>query len=206
MEVIEVLATAYRGILDQKTYVVAKGDEAVIIDAGADLVDVKKAVQGRKVLAVLITHCHFDHIWCIEDYIKEWNVPVFISKGAEDKFLDSDKNCSNIIRNRTTFNVNQDNIKYFEDRLKIGDFEIEVIKTPGHSADSVSFLIEKSLFTGDLVLGGGIGRTDLYDSNDRDMWDSLEKLEKLDFEMAYPGHYEPMTKQETLRCFKYDFI
>ncbi len=206
MEILEVVATAHNGILNQKTYVLVKGKNAIIIDAGAELEDVKKVVQNKKVLAVLITHCHFDHIWCVEDYIKEWDMPVYIFGGAEEKFLDSNKNCSNIIRDRKTFDVNQDNIRYFEDRFKVGDFEIEVIKTPGHSADSVSFLIEKSLFPGDLVLGGSIGRTDLYDSNDRDMWDSLEKLEKIDFEMAYPGHYESMTKQETLNCFKYDFI
>ena len=41
MEVIEVLATAYRGILDQKTYVVIKGDDVVIIDAGAMPFDTK---------------------------------------------------------------------------------------------------------------------------------------------------------------------
>ena len=143
MEIIEVGATAYKGILDQNTYVLIKNDGAVIIDAGSELVDVKKAVQGKKVLAVLITHCHFDHIWCIEDYIKEWDMPVYISQGAEEKFLDADKNCSNILRNRTMFNVKKEHIRYYEDKLKIGDFDIDVIKTPGHSADSVSFLIEK---------------------------------------------------------------
>ena len=126
MEIIEVGATVYKGILDQNTYVLIKNDGAVIIDAGSELVDVKKAVQGKKVLAVLITHCHFDHIWCIEDYIKEWDMPVYISQGAEEKFLDADKNCSNILRNRTMFNVKKENIRYFEDKLKIGDFDISV--------------------------------------------------------------------------------
>ena len=203
MEIIEVGATAYKGILDQKTYVLIKGDEAVIIDAGSELEDIEKAVQGRKVLAVLITHCHFDHIWCIEDYIKKWDMPVYISNGAEEKFLDADKNCSNILRNRTTFNVKQESIRYFEDKLKIGGFNIDVIKTPGHSADSVSFLIEKCLFSGDLVLGGSIGRTDLYDSSFDDMLDSLDKLKKLDFDMVYPGHYENMSKVEALNCFRF---
>ena len=48
MEIIEVGATAYKGILDQNTYVLIKNDGAVIIDAGSELVDVKKAVQGKK--------------------------------------------------------------------------------------------------------------------------------------------------------------
>ena len=206
MEIIEVVATAHNGILNQKTYVLIKGKNAIIIDAGAELEDVKKVVQNKKVLAVLITHCHFDHIWCVEDYLKEWNIPVYISSGAEEKFLDPYKNCSNIIGDKKVFDIENEKIKHHEDNLKIGNFDIEVIKTPGHSADLVSFLIEKNLFSGDLVLGRSIGRTDLYDSDDRDMWDSLEKLEKIDFQMAYPGHYEPMTKQETLKCFKYDFI
>jgi glyoxylase-like metal-dependent hydrolase (beta-lactamase superfamily II) len=201
MEIIEVVATAHNGILNQKTYVLVKGKNAIIIDAGAELEDVKKVVQNKKVLAVLITHSHFDHIWCIEDYVKEWNIPVYISNGAEEKFLDPYKNCSNIIGDKRVFNVESDKIKYFEDDLKFGDFQVEVIKTPGHSADLVSFLIEKNLFPGDLVLGGSVGRTDLYDSDFGEMWNSLEKLKDIDFEVAYPGHYEPMTKQEVLKCF-----
>lgn len=201
MEIVEVVATAHNGILNQKTYVVSKGKSAIIIDAGAELEDVKRAAGGKKILAVLITHCHFDHIWCVEDYVKEWNVPVYISSGAEEKLADAYKNCSNIIGDKRVFEIAQENLRHHEDTLHIGDFEIEVIKTPGHSADLVSFLIEKNLFPGDLVLGGSIGRTDLYDSDFGDMWDSLEKLKNIDFEMAYPGHYEPMTKAETLKCF-----
>ncbi len=201
MEICEVVATAHGGILNQKTYVVTKGKTAIIIDAGAELEAVKEEVKNKKVLAVLITHCHFDHIWNIEEYEKEWNVPVYIAEGAEEKFLDAYKNCSNIIGDKRVFKVSSDNIKHHEDNLKLGEFQIEVIKTPGHSADSVCFLIEKCLFCGDLVLGGSTGRTDLYDSDFGDMWESLEKLKVIDFEVAYPGHYETMTKSEVLKCF-----
>lgn len=201
IKIYEVVATAYRGILNQKTYVLEKNNEVVIIDAGAELSDVKQFVKDKKVLAVLITHCHFDHIWCIEDYLKEWNMPVYISKGAEEKLTDANKNCSYIIRQQMTFNIPKQNIHYFESNLKLGDFDFEIIKTAGHSADSVSILIDKNLFCGDLVLGGSIGRTDLYDSDENEMWNSLEKLKTIDFEMAFPGHYEKMSKKETLRCF-----
>ena len=67
--------------------------------------------------------------------------------------------------------------------------------------ESYSLLIEKSLFCGDLVLGGSIGRTDLYDSSNIEMRNSLEKLKNIDFETAYPGHYETMSKDEVLNCF-----
>ena len=201
MEVFEVVATAHNGILNQKTYVVVKGKDAIIIDAGAELEDVKEVVQNKNVLAVLITHSHFDHIWCIEDYVNEWNMSVYISSGAEEKFADPYKNCSNIIGDKKVFNVSKENIKHYDDVLTIGNFFIEVIKTAGHSADLVSLLIERCLFCGDLVLGGSIGRTDLYDSDFGEMWNSLEKLKTIDFDIAYPGHYEKMTKTEVLKCF-----
>lgn len=201
MEIVAIKSKAYKGILDQKTYVLSQGDEVVIIDAGADTEDVKEVVQNKKVLAVLLTHLHFDHIYEIEGYLKEWNMPVYIAPNAEDKFGDFMKNCSYIFRTELVFNVPQKNIKYYAEKLKIGSFEIDVFFTPGHSQDSVCLLINKNLFCGDLVLGGTIGRTDLYDSSFIQMKSSLEKLEYIDFEMAYPGHYEAMTKQEVLNCF-----
>ena len=69
MNIQAVTATAYRGVLNQKTYVVSNDDEVIIIDAGAELSDVKEVVKDKKVLAILVTHLHFDHIWNIEKYI-----------------------------------------------------------------------------------------------------------------------------------------
>lgn len=199
MEINSVLSTAYRGILEQKTHILTKGNEAIIIDAGADIEDIKPFVEGKKVLAVLVTHLHFDHIWFIEEYLKEFGCDVYIVAGAEDKFGSASLNCSYLLRLDMTFSVNKEKIKYLSEKLKIGSFDISVIFTPGHSADSVCYLIEKNLFCGDLVLGGSIGRTDLYDSSDIQMEQSLEKLKYLDFDMAYPGHYEPMSKERVLK-------
>ena len=201
MKIQAVTARAHRGVLNQKTYVLTNKDEAIIIDAGAELSDVKPFVLGKKVLAILVTHLHFDHIWRIEDYLKEWNADVYIVEGAEEKFLKPELNCSFMLGENAVFSVEQKNIKYYAEKLKIGSFDIDVIPTPGHSADSVCLLIGKSLFCGDLVLGGSIGRTDLCDSNEFDMQNSLEKLKYIDFEFAYPGHYNVMSKKEVLECF-----
>ena len=202
MKIHIVKAKAYGAVLDQNTYVLEKGNEVVLIDAGAELEDVKKVVGNKKVLAVLLTHLHFDHICCLEDYLKEWNdADVYIVQGAEEKFLDPQKNCSFIFHENLRLNVPQKNIKYYAEKLKIGDYKIDVIFTPGHSADCVCLLIEKNLFCGDLVLGGSIGRCDLYDSDYGLMWDSLEKLKNIDFNMAYPGHYYEMTKDDVLKSF-----
>lgn len=201
MEIHSIQSKAYKGILHQMSYVLTEGDDAVIIDAGANVEDVKEVVKDKKVNAILLTHLHFDHIWCIEDYLKEWNTDVYVVSGAEEKFSNPELNCSYLMRLDLSFNVPQNNIKYYTEKLEFGKISIDVIFTPGHSADSVCLLVNKNLFCGDLVLGGTIGRTDLYDSSFIDMQKSLEKLKLIDFDFAYPGHYDRLSKQEVLNSF-----
>ena len=80
------------------------------------------------------------------------------------------------------------------------DPEVLIVALSG-GADSVCLLIQKNLFCGDLVLGGTTGRCDLYDSSYFEMEKSLEKLKSIDFEIAYPGHYDTLTKDEVLNSF-----
>lgn len=66
--------------------------------------------------------------------------------------------------------------------------EIKVIKTPGHSKDSLVFLYQDILFSGDTIFKDGIGRTDFPGGNKRDMDESLEKLGELQYKILCPGH------------------
>jgi hydroxyacylglutathione hydrolase len=67
--------------------------------------------------------------------------------------------------------------------------EIEIIKTPGHTSDSLCFLYKDILFSGDTIFhDGGIGRTDFPESNEEDMKKSLEKLKKIKYKILCPGH------------------
>ena len=75
--------------------------------------------------------------------------------------------------------------------------------TSGHTSDSVCILFEDKLFTGDTVFVDGIGRTDLVDSSSFEMKNSLEKIKNIDFAVAFPGHYEPATKDKVLKEINY---
>ncbi len=68
--------------------------------------------------------------------------------------------------------------------------EIKIIKTPGHSKDSLSFLYKDVLFSGDTLFHNGIGRTDLPESQPEKMQDSLEKLKKINYKILCPGHID----------------
>ncbi len=62
------------------------------------------------------------------------------------------------------------------------------IKTPGHTKDSLCFLYKGILFSGDTLFLKGIGRTDLPESEPNKMKESLDKLNKLDYQILAPGH------------------
>jgi glyoxylase-like metal-dependent hydrolase (beta-lactamase superfamily II) len=65
---------------------------------------------------------------------------------------------------------------------------IKVFKVPGHTKDSLAFLYENILFSGDTLFHAGIGRTDLPESAPEKMQDSVNKLKSLDYSILAPGH------------------
>lgn len=80
--------------------------------------------------------------------------------------------------------------------VKSGYFDYEIINTPGHTSDSVSFYFPKDavLFSGDFIFADSIGRTDLATGSNQEMKESLEKIEKYpDNITVYPGHGESTT-------------
>ena len=78
MQIITIKSKFLGGVFNQNTYVLKQGKDAIVIDAGAEVDDVKKAVSGTKLKAVLMTHLHFDHIWNIEKYIQEFDTDIFV--------------------------------------------------------------------------------------------------------------------------------
>lgn len=88
-------------------------------------------------------------------------------------------------------------LSYFEEKYnlkhnqKINGFDYEIIKTPGHSKDSLCFYFpsEKIMFTGDFIFNGTIGRMDLPGGSIEDMQESLENIKKYPDDITlYPGH------------------
>lgn len=76
------------------------------------------------------------------------------------------------------------------DRVVLGDLEICILETPGHTDDSLSFLIDGNVFTGDALLVRGTGRTDFQNGSAEVLWDSLTKVlfQLADSTVVWPGH------------------
>lgn len=88
---------------------------------------------------------------------------------------------------------------------KYGNFEYEIIETPGHTFDSKTFYFKnnKIMFTGDFIFNSSIGRTDLG-GNDKDMTNSLKDFEKYDDDITiYPGHGPKTTLGQEKNYFQF---
>jgi glyoxylase-like metal-dependent hydrolase (beta-lactamase superfamily II) len=85
------------------------------------------------------------------------------------------------------------------DIIQVGNVGVTVIHTPGHCPDHICLLFEGKLLTGDTLFVGECGRTDLAGGNSGDMYDSLNKLLKLDDSIeVYPGHDYGSKKSSTI--------
>ena len=161
---------------------------SVVIDASIDS-SILQPFQKSNPLAVLITHSHYDHIKYIDDYIKTY---------PSIKIIGHPK--SNLNDKKINYIPVEDNSK-----IKIGNLKIKTIYTPGHYFDSVCYLVENIIFTGDTLFIGRTGRTISKNSNVKDLYNSIyKKILKLPSEtIIYPGHnYGPkptMTISENIK-------
>lgn len=183
--------------LESNTYVIGIADECVIVDAGAEIGDVIKAAEGKRVVGILLTHGHFDHAFNILEYAAYFSCKIYASKKAEINLSDPNKNyCENFA------------ISDFKDFVWVDDgsvlslgkyFNISCYAMPGHSACSMGYLIETTLFAGDFLFKQGVGRMDLYDSSKQSMFSSLQKVKIIPFEIVASGHGEISTVAEQKR-------
>ncbi len=127
------------------------------------------------------------------------NKTIIIDPGAEaDKIIDATKgkNVVGILITHHHFDhigALKDIEEYFhlKETLNVKGFNYEIIKTPGHSNDSVCYYFkdDEVLFSGDFLFYKTIGRTDLPTGSDKDMHQSLELISKYpDNIKVYPGH------------------
>ena len=145
-----------------------------IIDASLPLDQLKPFINRQGLIAVMITHSHTDHIQYLHEYVEAYpNLVAIIFKGSEKKIK-----CNYIkpIRHKEI--------------ITVGQLSIETLHTPGHHPDSVCFLLEDTLFTGDTIFIGRTGRTVGPNSSTKDLYFSIfRKIMKLPKNTAiYPGH------------------
>lgn len=179
-------------------FVYAVGDretgEAVLIDPAYDvreLVDLVEA-DGMQLVGALGTHYHPDHVGGdlfghqlqgIRELLELRGVPIHVQRDE----LPWVERATGVGRSELVPH-------HSSDKVRVGEIEIELVHTPGHTPGSQCFLVEGRLIAGDTLFLDGCGRTDLPGGDPQQMWLSLsQRLAKIpDSVILYPGHrYSP---------------
>ncbi len=156
------------GALEENCYVLSNNGTCLIVDPGSDSKKIKELVGENKIIGVLVTHAHFDHIGALRDFLN---------------------------MNRRLKIFKKSNLSDLKE-VEVGTFKFIPIFTPGHSSDSVTFYFkdENAMFVGDFIFRDTVGRCDLPTSNSVDMDKSIEKIKAYDENIClYPGHGDETT-------------
>lgn len=177
-----------KGLYGENTYLIT--DEATgfkaIIDPGYFDFEVRMDIQNNAFLKyMLLTHGHDDHYLAARDYLDEYTAVRFAGPEKDLKLMTTGfRKCpkpSILLKDG--------------DVITLGETELRVIETPGHTGGGICFATDREIFTGDTLFRLSVGRTDLPTGDWNTLVDSIsKKLYTLDEGMiVYPGHGEPTT-------------
>lgn len=186
------------GPLMVNTYVVyLKGSNSCVVIDPADGAPIKKYTEdnGMAIAAVLLTHCHFDHIL---------GVPELVQGGAKLYIGENDAAGLNDRSVNLTFmplpEMQPDVLLKDGDTVMEAGIEFKVLATPGHTAGGVCYVLEEAhtVFSGDTLFRFSIGRTDFPGGDYAQLISSIKnKLFTLEEDYTvYPGHDRASTLNE----------
>jgi glyoxylase-like metal-dependent hydrolase (beta-lactamase superfamily II) len=169
-------------------------DEAVVIDPGGDAADLrlKLARLGARCVAILITHGHWDHLGGVAELAEGTGAPVYM---AEDERALLENLPDLVPPGTPARSYTADRFLAGDETLELAGIRFETLRVPGHSPGHLAFHAEDSLFSGDVLFAGSVGRTDLPGADHDTLVESLRMLtERFPPETAvYSGHGPPTT-------------
>lgn len=132
----------------QTGYILVKGSDALLVDASADLKDIRDVLTltHTALRAVLITHCHFDHVANGQRIQTAYPDAPFYASPLTQGFLEDDTWTAGFVRYPTPkWHVD---VAVEEKVYTLGAFRVRVLYTPGHTADSVCYLVDDAILLG----------------------------------------------------------
>ncbi|AAC07862.1 MBL fold metallo-hydrolase [Aquifex aeolicus] len=173
-----------------------KSGEAIIIDPGAEAEKILEAVKDFKVVGIVATHGHIDHVGQVGKLKELFDVPFYMN--PLDKFLINDEIWSGFASYIGAVPCPEPDVEISEgDVIRVGDVEFKVLHTPGHTPGLCCLYEEKRrvLIAGDLLFKGSVGRWDLPGGNLVELKKSVKRVltELPQDTLVICGHYDETT-------------
>ncbi|MBE0428340.1 MAG: MBL fold metallo-hydrolase [Thermoleophilia bacterium] len=163
----------------------------IIIDPGGDHEQILEVVKtsGAELAGILLTHGHADHLGGAAEVARATGAAIYGTSEARETLADPQRHV--LFPGMPGFEpAAMDHVIHGDEDLNIGAMSVTAVTTPGHTPGSVTFYVMGSLFCGDLLFRGSIGRTDLPGGSLEELEASVRKLiEAYPPDTAvYPGH------------------
>ena len=163
-----------------------------VIDPGEyspALEDLLRSEGIEKLDYILLTHGHFDHICGVYELHKNFGGTVLIHEGDRKCLQSSEWSLCDSVEGYSQTEMSPDRELTDGDSFMLGETEISVMHTPGHTRGGVCYICDGKIFSGDTLFKAGVGRTDLPGGHLRTLVNSLRRIGALpgDYEI-YPGH------------------
>lgn len=161
---------------------------SALVDCTDDSKEMRDFIDSAKLEYILLTHGHFDHIGGVAAISRDYGAKVVIS--AQDASMLSSGKASL----SAFFGIKQDKITpdltvSEGSSLMLGETQIKVLATPGHTKGGVCYLLKDCIFTGDTLFFCSCGRTDFPGGSSKEIMQSLKRLATLEDSLkVYPGH------------------
>ena len=142
-----------------------RSKRAAVVDPAWEPADILALARDRglTISDILLTHSHHDHINAIDNVLAEFDSELHLTH-AEAQFWGQAGTAPSL--------------HHGGDRLRIGDTEIEILHTPGHTPGSACYRVEDRLITGDTMFVFGCGRCDLAGGDPNQMYDTLNRIRR----------------------------
>ncbi len=184
------IRTLALGLIQINCYLVSTDNAALVIDPGFSSPEAESFLleNCEKERVILITHAHFDHIGGAKELREKTGVKIAVGERDDQDLRNPEANLSNKFHARVE-PFSADILLSDGEILKVGDIDIKVISTPGHTVGGVCFLVGDVLFSGDTLFCESVGRTDFKGGDFAALMESVGRLMQLDPKLrVLPGH------------------